>query len=290
MDQKIAIIGGALREQIVYDHLKAKGFPVLSYAMMKDNEKSLVKLEDCLTGADVLILPVRSNNKNLLIKGASEQCPVIWKKEYMELLKNGAPVFCGAASKELRDMAAETGHELIEIMEDDVVAVPNAELTAEGTLQYMMERSDVSLKDLRIAVFGYGRVGKACACLFRDNGCRVTVFCRNDVDIRHGREQGLDMRYYYGMGSVLPHADYVINTVPALIADEKVLSILGKQCRMIDLASAPGGIDFEAASRMGISAVLLPGIPGKYAPISAGNIIAAYYERKLTDLFGGDSV
>ena len=98
------------------------------------------------------------------------------------------------------------------------------------------------------------------------------------------------MRYYCGVASVLPKADYVVNTVPAMVADESVLSLLKKECKVIDLASVQGGVDYEAARRMGISAVLLPGIPGKYAPVTAGKILADYYENKLNDLFGGDSL
>lgn len=42
---------------------------------------------------------------------------------------------------------------------------------------------------------------------------------------------------------------------------------------VIDLASAPGGVDFEAASRRGIKSIQALSIPGKVAPKTAGSII-----------------
>ena len=47
-----------------------------------------------------------------------------------------------------------------------------------------------------------------------------------------------------------------------------------KDILIIDLASVPGGVDFAAAKDKGIEAVWALSLPGKYAPESAGAIIA----------------
>ena len=39
---------------------------------------------------------------------------------------------------------------------------------------------------------------------------------------------------------------------------------------MIDLASKPGGIDFESASKIGVRTLWLLSLPGKAAPTTAG--------------------
>ena len=54
------------------------------------------------------------------------------------------------------------------------------------------------------------------------------------------------------------------------------------------LASLPGGVDRASAEAYGIEAVMLPGLPGKYAPISAGRILASYYLEELKNFRGGD--
>ena len=45
-------------------------------------------------------------------------------------------------------------------------------------------------------------------------------------------------------------APVIFNTVPALVLDETVLKGLPQESLVIDLASRPGGTDFEAAKRL----------------------------------------
>ena len=66
----------------------------------------------------------------------------------------------------------------------------------------------------------------------------------------------------------------IFNTIPAPVFGKKALAALPKEAVLLDLASAPGGVDFTAAKRLGIDARLLPGLPGKYSPAAAGAIAA----------------
>ena len=43
---------------------------------------------------------------------------------------------------------------------------------------------------------------------------------------------------------------------------------------LFDLTTSPCGIDFDAANIYGISAFLLPGVPGKCSPKAAAKVIA----------------
>lgn len=289
MKPKIAVIGGSLREQIVMDTLQKNGAYLSSFGTERPGNNEAPSPEAALRNAEALLLPVRSNRKDGMVEGTSEKCPIALSEEGLGSMKEGAVIYCGIASAPLRRMAEHTGHPLKEIMEEDAVAVPNALLTAEGTLAYIMEHSPRSLTELTVAIFGYGRVGKACATLLRSVGCRVVVFCRRGEDIRHGREKALDMRYYSGAPSILGKTDYLINTVPAKIIDGALLSALPPSGSILELASMPGGIDRKAAEEQGISVTALPGLPNRHAPVSAGNILAAYYLNALKPLLGGDS-
>lgn len=66
----------------------------------------------------------------------------------------------------------------------------------------------------------------------------------------------------------------IFNTVPALVLDETVLKGLPQETLVIDLASRPGGTDFEAAKRLRTRVVWALSLPGKVAPMTAGEIIA----------------
>ena len=67
--------------------------------------------------------------------------------------------------------------------------------------------------------------------------------------------------------------DIIFNTVPAMILDSHALAHIALDSVVIDLASMPGGVDFDSAKRMGIDAVHALSLPGKVAPKSSGEII-----------------
>ena len=69
--------------------------------------------------------------------------------------------------------------------------------------------------------------------------------------------------------------DFIFNTIPAPVLLKEHLVKMKKHVTIIDIASAPGGVDFAAAARLNLSAFLCPGLPGKYAPVSSAQAIAA---------------
>jgi len=44
-------------------------------------------------------------------------------------------------------------------------------------------------------------------------------------------------------------------------------------CKECIRYAKPGGVDFEAAEKCGLRAILASGLPGKVAPVSAGEIV-----------------
>lgn len=78
----------------------------------------------------------------------------------------------------------------------------------------------------------------------------------------------------------------IFNTVPSRIFDSEVLNATDEGILFVDLASVPGGVDFASAKSKGIDAVWALSLPGKYAPESAGNIIADV----LDELFESEGV
>lgn len=59
-----------------------------------------------------------------------------------------------------------------------------------------------------------------------------------------------------------------------MILDESLLGAVSKNALVIDLASKPGGVDFEAASRLNRRVVWALSLPGKAASMTGGEIIA----------------
>ena len=64
--------------------------------------------------------------------------------------------------------------------------------------------------------------------------------------------------------------DLVVNTVPTLVLGEAELADLKPDCLVLDLASKPGGVDLEAAGRLGRTVIWALSLPGKVAPSPPG--------------------
>jgi len=65
----------------------------------------------------------------------------------------------------------------------------------------------------------------------------------------------------------------IINTVPMLIFKQEELKNIKSDTLIIDLASKPGGIDFNAAKYMGLKTIHALSLPGKYSPQTAAEFI-----------------
>ena len=79
-------------------------------------------------------------------------------------------------------------------------------------------------------------------------------------------------------------AALVVNTVPVRVLREAELADLKPGCLVIDLASKPGGVDFDAAARLGVKAFWALSLPGKVAPVTAGKSIKTTIYNILTEL------
>ena len=78
--------------------------------------------------------------------------------------------------------------------------------------------------------------------------------------------------------------DLILNTVPARLLEEETLRDLKPGCLVLDLASKPGGVDFEAARRLGVKAVWALSLPGKVAPVTAARAIKSTIYNILNEL------
>ena len=86
-------------------------------------------------------------------------------------------------------------------------------------------------------------------------------------------QDGLKAIDFYDMPKALPEYKIVINTVPALVLKEEGIRQLPPDACIIDIASKPGGTDFEAAEKYGIAAKLALGLPGIYTTSSSAMLL-----------------
>lgn len=65
----------------------------------------------------------------------------------------------------------------------------------------------------------------------------------------------------------------IFNTVPARVLDERALMHVEPGALIVETASAPYGLDFDSARELGVRALREGGIPGRYCPRTAAEII-----------------
>ncbi|MBR5746353.1 MAG: dipicolinate synthase subunit A, partial [Clostridia bacterium] len=71
----------------------------------------------------------------------------------------------------------------------------------------------------------------------------------------------------------LTGAGALFNTVPRRVFRRGALSALPQGAKYVELASAPGGAAREDVVYCGGEYIAAPGLPGQYAPVSAGEAL-----------------
>lgn len=284
--KKIAFLGGGLREVELVKALQEAGAEVsISGLKSAGGLRVLVQSpEMALDQADALILPVSGLTADGKVKESSEDGEYCITRDLLNCLKPKAAVVVGKANPYLLKLCQEAGSPLLELVDDDEFAIFNSIPTAEGALVTAIESSEVTLHSSEVYVLGYGRCGRAIARMLWGLGARVHVLDRSPVKRAQALEAGLDALDFVDIKAALANADFIFNTVPALVLTTEVLEALKSEVTIVDIASAPGGVDFAAAKALGIQAILALGLPGKYAPKTAGLILAKIVPRKLAEL------
>lgn len=192
----------------------------------------------------------------------------------LQAAKPGALAMAGLVSETAAAKAKQAGVELIDYYRRDELACLNAVPTAEGCLCLLMQQRPRTIWESPILVLGYGRVGQAVARRLAALGARVTVAARSAEQRAGARCAGCHAAPLSVLDRLLPGFDAVVNTIPAPVLGPAQLARLPKGAVIVDLASAPGGTDFAAAAALGLHAALAPGLPGRCAPDTAGELIA----------------
>lgn len=243
---RICVASGDLRMEYAANALQKRGYEVTR--------------EICFEGIDALVLPVRASD-------ASQEL-------IRSCIERGALVIGGMLP------VAEAG--CFDYMKDEAFLYDNARITAEGAVMLLGSQSKGVLYGADIAIVGFGRIAECLCMMLCALRARVSVYARRPEVLARARAMGAQTVCFSGAlpASAIEH-DAVCNTVPYVLFEEKLLRCVGAETLLLELASAPGGFDRAAAAQYGLHIINGQGLPGKYAPCAAGELIAAYTEDVL---------
>ncbi len=283
---KVAVLGGDAREIILVSELSRLGAMVHVVAVPVQNDPNVI---ECATVAEALqdiqavILPIPGINKDGTVYSIFSDQPLELSEKLLVALPANTPVFAGFARERLKEMVKRCNLRLIELLMRDDIAILNSIPTAEGAVQMAIEATPITIHGSSSFVLGFGRTGATIARLLKAMGADVTVLARQEAQLARIYEQGMRPMTYSEFPDHIHEADIIFNTVPALVLPGSILSKASGEMVVIDVASPPGGTDFDAAKRLGIKALQAPGLPGKVAPKTAGQIIARVVPRLLAE-------
>ena len=194
--------------------------------------------------------------------------------ELLRAAKPGALALGGKLSAQARQIAAEAGVELVDYFAREELILCNAIPTAEGCIGILMAERSRTLWGSSILLTGFGPVGQALGVRLGALGAQVTAAARRPAQRALAESFGLRSVAIGRLGQLAPAFDTVVNTVPAQVLSAEVLARLRPQSFIVDLASRPGGTDFEAARRLGHRAIHALSLPAACAPETAGEAVA----------------
>jgi len=275
---KIAVLGGDDRELILISELVKMGATIAVAGFprekMVQGAFAVNSVETACKDAEVIILPLPGTDAEGRIRAVYAEESLILTEKAIASIAENALVLIGSARQYLKDWAQLYKFNLVETVELDEIAILNSIPTAEGAIQIAMENSKITLHGSKACIIGFGRIAITLARTLKALGANVFVVARKRGQLARAVELGCIKAGYSELPGILNEVDFVFNTVPAMILNKELLKHANPGLIIIDLASQPGGTDFEAANRYGLKAILAPGLPGKVAPISAGQILA----------------
>lgn len=246
--------------------------------------------------------------------------PVAKSAEYLEQIEDhlqaGEYVFgCNFPSK-IVEHKRRQGIFFIDYMKEEGAAYTNAAATAEGAIAEAILSGKETLCGRPMLVMGFGRCGQMLAQRLQALGGKVTVYEKDPEKLAIAAAFGWDTVMAeeetapYEAGAVTvancslePEKKtsetkltaefwgrfvYVFNTIPAPVLGASRLSHIRHDAVLIDIASAPGGLDYAYCAQKGMTAKLCSGLPAKYAPKSAAQLLFNIIESYLNLSQRGD--
>ncbi len=273
--ETFAVIGGDLRSAYLAGLLAADGYKVITSGFDGTdlppcvtgctNPAQAVSLADCV----VLPLPVTTDGSTVNAPFSRMRIPL---DQVLNGMTPGQVLVGGQISDTVRREAECRGLAISDYLQREELAVMNAVPTAEGAVQLAMEELPVTIHGAQCLVTGFGRVAKTLSRILVPLGAHVTVAARKCADLAWAESEGCRTMEISRLAQAGDY-DVIFNTVPVMLFDRDILKNMDKNTLLIDLASRPGGVDFNAAAELQIKTIWALSLPGRVAPKTAGKII-----------------
>ena len=287
-----AVIGGDPRQVFLVEELALPYSRLCYYALCREPEKkrcspsaSLTKAaslsEVCQSSRNIVCpIPLSRNGLTLNQNGVAEKLSL---SQLLDQFHPDQHFFAGSIPEDFHAAAQDRGICCHDLMEDPALAWFNTLATAEGAICEAIIASPVNLHQSHCLILGYGKCGKALAQYLKGMFCHLDILTDDTTEQAQASLAAHRTGTLSHMERLLPDYDFIFNTVPALILTASLLEKADPRVTIIDIASAPGGVDYEAAKKLNLTARSALGLPGKYSPASSARGIKTTIETMLKE-------
>lgn len=266
-EKNIWVVGGDRRQVYLAGLLREDGH-TLHTVGLGEKERGLDDL--ALAHCVILPLPVLGKNGRIHTPLSQEKIDL---SQVLDHMRPGQVLCGGMVSPEVREAGEGAGLQVFDYYAREECMVANAVPTAEGAVQVAMEQMPFTLHSGRVLVLGFGRVGKLTAHRMRALGARVTVAAADYGDLAWAAAYNYESIRLEELACELGGFQLIVNTIPAQVLDARRLAWVDPAVFILDLASAPGGVDLIRGEELGLHILQAPGLPGRTAPVTAAAAI-----------------
>lgn len=272
----VAVLGGDIRQIYMVEQIKRQNLSVITYGlthpMLEDVCAKGESMRSTIRSSTILISAIPFSKDGITIPALTSSSDMTISN-FTDSIRSEQMLFAGMISDKIRSFCHQCKVSYFDFMEDDSIAIANGIATAEGAIMEAINQSPNNLHKSHCLVLGFGRCAKTLAAKLKAFDTIVTVAARKDSDRAMAEAFGFRAIPLSKLWETLPSSTYIFNTIPALVLDAKLLSRVSNDTVIIDLASAPGGLDYKAAKSYGVHASLCLGIPGKVSPKASAQIL-----------------
>ena len=287
----VAVLGGDKRMDFAARELVRAGYDVREWGRnQKDDAASFSKIaRQWFAQVDALMLPLPTSLDGIHLSTPMLSLENTLRMDTFFSVARDKVWLVGRLGEALRLRAEQEKIRLIDYFDNEILQLKNAIPTAEGAIEIAMRELPVVLDGTKVAVIGYGRIGEVLSAKLKSLGASVTVWARRpEVCVRAEVMGYSSKQIVFGVqneSNLTFDRDtrVIFNTVPSRLLTREILETLDSNCLVIDLASAPGGVDMEAAKELGVRFIWATALPGKCAPESAGIILGQTVHSVLSN-------
>ena len=251
MKKKMAIIGTDPRlnylQQSVSDYLDTQLYPTMTWD--KELRETIFSYEP-----DIIFLPIQP---------IQSECS-------FELPPSCQTIFVGKTNESIDRETKKATIQAYYYLEDEEWIWDNANLTAEGFINYFYSHEKQAIYGKKFIITGYGRVGKRLALALHHLGAKVIISVRSELQLYEAKSSGYQI---VSLDNVLERQGdftYLVNTIPTKWFENEYVSYYN---HVFDLASNPGCL-LDNENNIPLNYSLSTSLPGMYFPQDAGQLLA----------------